>query len=119
TAQAFDELRADQRQCPAGFVPHAVQGEPPLKYHFNPPPDANWSATPGVDRFAVDATVTDQQGQSTHEIAVYLRRGRVLVALYLYRIDLPGFAFGGQVTAQGIAGVIASRIAQLPAAVVS
>ena len=50
---------------------------------FNAVPDTTWSRTPGVERVAFDLTTTDASGQSRHSFAVYLRRGRALLGVYL------------------------------------
>jgi hypothetical protein len=117
TAQAFAELQQAQARCPSGFVPPVVQGEPPLKYEFHAAPDASWPQTPGVQRLAFDATVSDPQGDTREEVVSYLRRGALLVAVYFRQVS--GFSVAGQSTPQGVTGVIAGRMARLPAPAVS
>jgi hypothetical protein len=112
--QAMRELRAAKAACPTGYVPGDVAGEPPLRYQFHAAPDARWPTVPGVERFAVDDTINDQQGHTAREVTVYLRRGRLLVALYsddlaitarMLTRSLPDFA-----------AVLATRMTSLPSA---
>jgi hypothetical protein len=79
---AMGEVRKAQADCPSGYVRGDVAGVPPLRYRFAPAPDTTWAAVAGVDRFALAATVNDQQGHVESDVAVYLRRGRLLVILY-------------------------------------
>ena len=63
--------------------------EPTSTTHFNAAPDANWPATATVDRVAFDMVTTDVAGDTNHSVAVYLRRGRVLLGLYFHSPDGP------------------------------
>jgi hypothetical protein len=117
TQQAFSELRSAAAKCPNDFVPSPSAGVP-LKTVFNPPPDGNWPAVPNVDRLAFDMNVSDQQGNTNHTTAVYLRRGRILLGVYFFFVpneDIP--AVDGQTTVQGIVNVFATRLSKLPASV--
>ena len=49
---------------------------------FAPEPDAAWPVVDGVERFVIDATIADENGTVEHDLLVYLRRGRLLVAVY-------------------------------------
>ena len=116
TAQAFTELKAAAANCPAGPVTSPV-GEPTSTTHFNAAPDANWLATATVDRLAFDMVTTDDGGDTNHSLAVYLRRGRVLLGLYFHSPDEP-LTVGGKNDIPGIVGLFAGRMAALPASVV-
>jgi hypothetical protein len=115
-AQAFAELKATAAKCPSTDVPSPV-GEPTVKTTFNPVPDGSWPQTATVDRLAYDFVSTDQQGQTHRAIAVYLRRGRVLMGLYFQQPDSPQPSVRGQTTFAGIVTVFADRLAQIPPAV--
>ncbi|PZS19726.1 MAG: hypothetical protein DLM54_06475 [Acidimicrobiales bacterium] len=117
-AQAMSEVQSVATNCPRAPVPSPV-GEPTLSTSFNPAPDKGWAQTPGVDRLAFDFTTTDQAGQSTHDVVVYLRRGRVLMGVYFWQPDAPQAAVAGQTDMAGIVAVFASRMAALPASVVN
>lgn len=111
--QAFSELSAVAAHCPDSFVQGPVAGEPSLKTVFGPAPDQDWPTVAGVDRLAFDATVSDQQGQSLQSIAVYLRRGRFLLALYFDDPTHPP-VIDGQSTVQGIVTLFAQRLVSVP-----
>ena len=117
TAQAFAELEAGAGTCPPSPMPSPVR-EPTVATRFNPPPDGDWPQTPTVNRIAFDFTSTDASGQTTHSIAVYLRRGRALMGVYFSQPDGPQAAVAGQASIPGIVGVFAGRMAALPASVV-
>lgn len=117
TAQAFSELKAAASACPSTPVPSPV-GEPTVITRFNPPPDGDWPQTPMVSRAAFDFTSTEASGQTTHTVAVYLQRGRVLMGVYFFQPDGKQPVVAGQSTLSGIVGVFAARMAALPASVV-
>ena len=66
----------------------------------------------------LDLTTTDESGQTTHSIAVYLQRGRALLGVYFSQADGAQAAVAGQTTIPGIVGVFAARLAALPVSVV-
>jgi hypothetical protein len=115
TAQAFSELTAAQANCPATPVPSPVASIPTMTTKFNPTPDTAWPQVTSVQRVAFDFVTTDDTGQSSHQIAVYLRRGKVLLGVYFNNPDTPQPSVAGQTTIPGIVNVFANRIAQLPA----
>jgi hypothetical protein len=121
TAQAFTELRARAANCPQQFLPPPPGEEafPATKTTFNPRPDTNWPTTPTVERLAYDFTSTDQQGNTSHSMAVYLRHGRALMGLYFDDPDKAQPAIDGQTTVPGIVSVFEKRMAALPPAVVN
>jgi Protein of unknown function (DUF2510) len=117
SAQAFAELRSVAAHCPSTPVTSPV-GEPTVTTHINAAPDAAWPQTPGVERVAYDFNSTDQAGGlPQHSVAVYLRHGRALLAVYFSRPDAAQPAISGQTTLGGIVNVFAQRLAQLPASV--
>jgi hypothetical protein len=113
TAQAFSELAATATNCPATPVTSPV-GEPTITTHFNAPPDGSWPQVATVQRLAFDFSTTDQSGQAQHNVAVYLRRGRVLLGIYFDQPDGAQPSVAGQTTIPGIVNVFATRMAQLP-----
>jgi hypothetical protein len=120
TAQAFSELRAARASCPAGFRSSPGSAET-FKTTFNPPPDTSWAPPPaGVERLGFDFVLTDEEGNTWPGAAVYLRRGRILLSVYLFRQpDSPMPEVDGQTTLDGIVGVFATRLSQLPANIVA
>jgi hypothetical protein len=116
-ARAFGDLRAVVAKCPSTPVVSPV-GEDTVTTKFNARPDASWAAVPGVERLAYDFTTTDLQGNRARSLAVYLRRGRVLMGVYF---PAPGtqIAVTGKTAVPDIVTVFAKRIAALPAGVVS
>jgi hypothetical protein len=118
TGQAFRELQSTASSCPASLVQSPV-GEPAVKTTFNPAPDGSWPQVATVSRQAYDFTTTDDQGNSRHSVAVYLRRGRALMGVYFSNPDGPQSPVAGQTTISGIVNVFANRMAQLPASTVN
>jgi hypothetical protein len=118
TAQAFVELRTTVARCPASPVVSPV-GEPTVTTRFNPSPDAAWGNTTTVERAAFDFVTTDQIGQTHRSIAVYLRRGRVLLGIYFSHPDGSQPPVNGHSTVAAIVRALSSRLAQLPSSVVN
>jgi hypothetical protein len=118
TAQAFAELRSVVAHCPSTPVVSPVS-EPTVTTHFNAAPDGTWTQTPSVQRLAYDFVSTDDQGNATHSIAVYLRRGRALLGVYFGSPDGAQPPVAGETTVAGIVNVFAKRLANLPALVVN
>jgi hypothetical protein len=118
TAQAFSELKSVAANCPSTPVVSPV-GEPTTTTKFNAAPDGSWAQVPTVERLAFDFVSTDSTGQAQHSVAVYLRRGRVLMGIYFAQPDGAQSAVGGQTTIPGIANIFAARMAQLPSATVN
>ena len=116
--QAFAELKSVAAHCPSTPVVSPV-GEATVATHFNAPPDSSWAQVPTVTRQAYDFVTDDGQGDTEHNIAVYLRRGRVLMGVYFAHPDAPQISVTGQNTIDQIAAVFANRIAALPASVVN
>ena len=121
TAQGFAELRKVRAACPSTPVVSPV-GEDTAKTTFKAAPDGAWPQTPTVDRQAysfVTTTTAPPPPATTASVAVYLRRGRVLMGLYFVQPNQPPTPVAGQKTIEGIVGVFARRLAQLPASVVN
>ncbi|MGH9125835.1 MAG: hypothetical protein ACRDZ8_14070 [Acidimicrobiales bacterium] len=118
TTQAFSELRSVVAHCPSTPVVSPI-GEGTVTTMFNAAPDGSWSQTATVERQAYDFTQTDDSGSTGHSVAVYLRRGRVLMGLYFPNPDGSQVPVTGQDSIQAIVSVFASRIAMLPASVVN
>lgn len=118
TEQAFSELKSVAANCPAGPVPSPVNGSSSAT-HFNAAPDGAWAQTATVIRQAYDLVTTDELGATQHSVAVYLRRGRVLLGVYFYEPDSPQVPVGGQTSIEKIVDVFATRLAQLPTSVVN
>ncbi len=117
-AQALSELRSVTARCPDRPVTSPV-GEPTTTTTFGPAPDTGWPNTPGVQRQAYDVTSTDQSGQSDHSVAIYLRRGRVLLALYVPRnAGRAGADVDGKTSLPDITTTFATRLERLPASAV-
>jgi hypothetical protein len=114
TQQAFSELAATASNCPSTPVPSPV-GQPTVITKFNAAPDGSWPQVQGVQRQAYDFVTTDGSGQTTHSVAVYMRRGRILLGLYFAQPDAPQTSVAGQSTIATIQNAFATRIAQLPA----
>ncbi len=118
TEQAFQELKSVAAHCPNRPVT-SPSGEAPVTTTFEAAPDGSWPQTPTVDRLAYSFHTTDATGQSDHSVAVYLRRGRILLGIYFPQPDGTQPAIGGHTTIEGIVEFFATRIAQLPASTVN
>jgi hypothetical protein len=118
TAKAFEELKQAAAKCPSSPVPGA-NGAPTVRTTFKSRPDGSWPQTPTVDRLAYDFVATDESGQTQHTIAVYLRRGRVLLGIYFLAPDDPQPPVAGKTSIPDIVTLFASRLAALPPAAVS
>ena len=119
TAQAFRELREVRASCPAEFRPNAA-GEMVLS-SFEGDLDTGWAPPPPeVERLAYDVLMVYEGGQVGRTLAVYLRRGRMLLGLYFFiQPQAPIPSVQQQTTLEGIVGVFAKRMTELPADVVS
>jgi hypothetical protein len=117
-AQAMSELKSVAAKCPSTPVTSPV-GEPAVTTTFNAAPDASWPPVATVQRQAYDFVTTDQTGQSQHNIAVYLQRGRVLMGVYFAETVGAQATVDGQTTTAGIVHIFETRMAQLPASTVN
>jgi hypothetical protein len=116
-AQAFAELRRVRAACPHQPVTSPV-GEGTDETTFKAAPDGSWPRTKSVERLAYSFTTT-AAGKSTPSVAVYLRRGRVLMGVYFPQPSGAQPAVGGKTTIAGIVGLFELRMARLPASVVN
>jgi hypothetical protein len=117
-SQAFSELRSVASRCPASPVVSPV-GQPTVRTQFSAPPDGSWGTTKSVERQAYAFTTTDEVGEVNSGVAVYLRRGRVLMGLYFSEPDGAQVAIDGKTTIRSIVGEFERRVAALPASVVN
>ena len=115
--EAFEELRTIAGRCPNEPVTSPV-GEATVTTVFNPAPDSAWSRVSGVDRIAFDFTTTDSTGNKSRHVAVYLRRGRLLLGIYFFDPTGPQEPVAGQTTIPGIVHLFEERVAAVPAAAV-
>ena len=117
TQQAFAELRRVRARCPRTPVVSPVQ-EPTVTTLFNPAPDATWPRQGGVERLAYSFN-TNASGTKRASVAVYLRRGRVLLGIYFFDPGVPQAAVAGKTNVEDIVSLFETRLAQLPASVVN
>jgi hypothetical protein len=119
TEQAFADLRRVRADCPHTPVPSKSPGGSTATTTFLPTPDTNWPVTPDVDRLAYEFNSVDLQGNKDHSIAVYLKRGRVLMGVYFDSPDGPQAPVEGHTTVQSIVQLFEQRLAALPTSVVN
>jgi len=111
-AQALKELRAVVAKCPNGPVTSPV-GEPTAVTTFFGAPDTAWPHAAGVTRAAFDFNVTSQ-GTTVRSTAVYLWRGRALLALYFPSSQGDQVAIQDQTTIPKIDAIFETRLSALP-----
>jgi hypothetical protein len=117
--EAFAELRSVVEHCPNAPVVSPI-GEPTVTTTFRAAPDGAWPRKAGVQRLAYDfVTGGSQPSVPTRSIAVYLRRGRVLMGLYFPTPGAAQITVAGRTTIAGIVGIFQDRMAKLPARVVN
>ena len=117
TRQAFKELRGVRASCPKGPVTGSDGSKTTTT--FRATPDTTWPRTASVEREAFSLSTTDAQGASGESLAVYLRRGRVLLGVYFSKPNGPQPAIDGHTKPADIVKAFATRIAQLPASFVA
>jgi hypothetical protein len=117
-ARAFTELHTLTRTCPNRPVTSPTGGTT-VTTRFGAAPDRSWAPFADVERIAFDVNTTDQNGRRNHSVAVYLRRGRVLMGVYFGTAASTQPMVAGETSLRGISRVFASRIAELPASVVN
>ena len=113
TTQAFAELRQVTAACPKRPVPSLVGGAT-VTTTFRAAPDTRWPRVAGVDRLAFEFDTTDANGQHHRSIAVYLRRGRALLAVYFSKYSDPQVIVGGKKTIPDIVRFFEDRLAAAP-----
>ena len=116
TAQAFTELRDAQANCPKGFVTQP-SGES-IRIIFGPTPDRDWPGVPNVERLVFDYIIMNQQGDVGRAALAFLRRGRILLGVYVYfQADAAPPAVNGAETVDAIVHDFATRLGNLPQSV--
>jgi hypothetical protein len=118
TAAAFAELKDTAAKCPDKPVDSPV-GQPTVTTKFGPSPDGAWPQVAGVERLAFAFDTTSATGETTHSVAVYLRRGRALLGVYFSHADAPTAVVQGHTALGEIVDIFAARLAKLPVAAVS
>jgi hypothetical protein len=118
TMAAFNELKDTAAKCPSKPVESPV-GLPTVTTRFGPAPDTDWPQVPSVERLAFAFESVDASGESTHSVAVYLRRGRALLGVYFSHADAPTAVVQGKTALGDIVTIFANRLAKLPVAAVS
>jgi hypothetical protein len=118
TTAAFSELKAMAATCPAGPVESPV-GQPTVTTRFGPTPDGAWPQVPTVERLAFAFDTTSATGDTSHSVAVYLRRGRALLGVYFSHPDSSSAVVEGHRALPDIVNVFATRLAKLPVAAIS
>ncbi len=113
-AQALKELRSVVAKCPNSPVTSPV-GEPTSVTRFLAAPDAAWPHAAGVTRAAFDFTVA-AQGATVRSTAVYLWRGRALLALYFSSSTGDQVAVQDKTTIPKIDAIFEARLSALPVA---
>ena len=118
TREAFSELRRVRASCPQGPVTNKADGSSTTTT-FHAAPDKSWPQTASVGREAFSLTTDDGKGGNTDSLAVYLRRGRVLLGVYFPKPNGEQPAIDGHTNPADIVGAFATRIAKLPASFVA
>jgi len=104
--QAFAELRRARAEC--------------TTIDYLPAPDGDWADANGVERLAYEfETESPTTGERTVAASVYLRRGRVLLGIYIPDARRAQPAVAGRTTVRGIVELMQERLAALPAEVVN
>jgi hypothetical protein len=106
TATAFSELKATPAACPADT-------------RFGPAPDADWPQVPTVERLAFAFDSVETNGDTTHRVVVFLRRGRALLGVYFFHADAPTAVVQGKSALGDIVNIFANRLAKLPVSAIS
>jgi hypothetical protein len=107
TTTAFQELKDTVAACP------------PAVAQFRAPPDAGWPQVPTVERLAFDFDTVNPAGGTSRSVAVYLRRGRALLGVYISRADSPTAVVQGKTAIADIVTIFAERLAKLPVSAIS
>lgn len=112
--QAMDELRVARESCPSEPVDPPNRDREALAWRFTDDPDDQWPDEPGVSRQAYAFTVTDAAGESWSSTATYLRRGRMILALYTTPPDSPAATLRNAPDPARFVQVMSKRLAALP-----
>jgi hypothetical protein len=106
TAAAFNELKATPAACPPDT-------------RFGPAPDADWPQVATVERLAFAFDSVEANGDTTHRVVVYLRRGRALLGVYFFHADAPTAVVQGKTALGDVVTIFANRLAKLPVSAIS
>lgn len=127
--QAMTELAKVAAKCRAtgtGGGSAVIQGvsvragdDGGLRWSFEPDPDADWPQTAGVARQAYAFEISDMLGASASFVSTYLRRGRILVAVYVSPPDSSAEVLKNAPSQARLVEVISARLASLPQSDVS
>lgn len=117
--EAMSELARAAADCEDSTTQQALQAVPTaddsgLSWRFAPAPDSGWPEVPGVARQAYQFQVTDPVGDTAEFLSTYLRRGRVLVALYVTPPGAQSELLVNDPSQQRLVAVISNRMAGLP-----
>jgi len=94
-------------------------GQPTVTTHFDPAPDGAWPQVASVERLAFAFDTTSATGETTHSVAVYLRRGRALLGVYFSHPESSVAVVEGKTAIPDIVTIFANRLAKLPVAAIS
>ncbi len=111
--QAFSELATVTAHCAETPLASAV-GDPVITTVSGTAPDAAWPQTPTVDRLAYSLSTTNQAGRTHKSVVVYLRRGRVMLAVFFPMSDGAQPSISGRTTIPDIVTLFANRVARVP-----
>jgi hypothetical protein len=111
--QGMGELRAARADCPTEAVgPQDGDGDA-VVWGFLDEPDGDWPDEPGVQRQAYAFTTTNTEGAQTTSTATYLRRGRMILALYVTPPDGAALAIRNTPDPARFTEVMTNRLAAL------
>ncbi|MCU0301691.1 MAG: hypothetical protein MUF35_08845 [Candidatus Nanopelagicales bacterium] len=112
-AQGMRELQAARADCPTEAVaPQDGDGDA-VVWGFLDDPDGDWPDEPGIQRQAYAFTTTDTEGAETTSTATYLRRGRMILALYVTPPDGAAVAIRNAPDPARFTEVMTNRLAGL------
>lgn len=114
-AQAMGELDRARERCPDEPVEPPLDGDA-LTWEFTDEPDSDWPRDPRVDRQSYEFTVTNPAGQQMTSVATYLRRGRMILALYSAPPEGPALALRNAPGQSRFTEVMTNRLLRLPEA---
>jgi hypothetical protein len=112
--QAMAELEKARDTCPTGPVDPPEPDRDALAWEFAAPPDADWPQQPGVTRQAYEFEATDPAGETWTSTATYLKRGRMILALYATPPDSPAATVKNAPAQARFVEVMTNRLAGLP-----
>lgn len=115
--QALRELEQARSDCPT--TPQLLPSGDLAVTTFAAPPDRAWPEVAGVTRQAYDYTRSDVLFNEQRSVAVYLVRGRALLALYFVDVDTALIPVRRETTLADITNLFERRLAALPESVVA